>query len=322
MFDAVVLNEASLPFKCIEDCERNIEIFFDLLHEAQKNKVSFSRVDEIEGDWNSLNYADNFIFNKWLDSIEDHDRRVQIKSVITSSKCPLLDINNNKSGVDTSDTFFLDENDRDLEVLGLAFAHLNNSHSLSLASHTHWLKSSIRIVKSWYVGNEPNEEKVDVPNISSIQQLNLFLDTFRAKRQENKDYLNNLKVSNNDDFENLLFTESALKSFRSSSLQPLDFRVIVSILESLNQAITLSSNIQELSNNSSLTISGESKSTMADKSLVRMRRFKHPTLGDQVFEPHIKNFTNGKRMHILANYKSNTICIGYFGKHLKTSSST
>lgn len=318
MFDAVVLNEASLPFKCIEDCERNIEVFFDLLHEAQKNKVSFSRVDGIEGDWKSLNYADNFIFNKWLDSIEDHDRRVQIKSVITSSKCPLLDINNNKSGVDTGDTFFLDENDRDLEVLGLAFAHLNNSHSLSLASHSHWLKSSIRIVKSWYVGNEPNEEKVDVPNISSIQQLNSFLDAFRARRQENKDYLASLKVSNNDDFENLLFTESALKTFRSSSLQPLDFRAIVSILESLNQAIIASSNIQELSNNSSLTISGESKSTMEDRSLLRMRRFKHPLLGDQIFEPHIKNFTNGKRMHILADYESNTICIGYFGRHLKT----
>lgn len=319
MFDSVVLNEASLPFKCIEDCERNIEKFFDLLHEAQKNKVSFSRVDETEGNWSSLNYAENFIFNKWLDSIEDHDRRAQIKSIITSSKCPLLDINNNKSGLDTSDTFFLDDSDRDLEVLGLAFAHLNNSHSLSLASHTHWLKSSIRIVKSWYLDDQLNEEKVDVPNISSIQQLNPFLDAFRAKRQENKDYLTNLKVSNNDDFENLLFTESALKSFRSSSLQPLDFRMIISILESLNQAITLSSNIQELSNNSSLTISGESKSTMGDKSLVRMRRFKHPSLGDRVFEPHIKNFVNGKRMHILADYNDKTICIGYFGNHLKTS---
>lgn len=322
MFDAVVLNEASLPFKSKTDCEANIEEFFDLLHEAQNNKINFSRVDEIEGDWNSLHYADGFNFNQWLGSIQDKDRKSQIISVLTGTKCPLLNINNNKSEVDTSDLFFLDGDDRDLEVLGLAFAYLNHSHSLSIASHSHWLKSPISIVKVWYEGNQQREEKIDVPNISSINQLRPFLDGFKARRQENKDYLTSLKVKDNDDFENLLFTESILKSFRSCSLQPIDFRMIINVLESLNKAIIISSNMQELSNNSSLTISGESKPTMEDANLVRWRRFKHPVLGDTVFEVHVKNFTKGKRMHILANYEDKTICIGYFGKHLKTSTST
>lgn len=322
MFDSVVLNEASLPFQSVQDCNDNIEHFFDLLHEAKNHNIHFSRVDEIEGDWNQLNYADDFNFNKWLDSLEDRDRRLQIKSVISGLKCPLLNINDNKSNVNVSDLFFLHKGDRNSEVLGLAFAHLNHSHSLSVASNPHWLKDSITIVKVWCEADEDFEKEFDVPNISSIEQLIPFLDKFRARRQDNKDYLTSLTVANNPDFKNLLFTESFLKSVKSYSLQPLDFRRLMSVLASLDQAIIISNNMQDLSDNSSLEMSNESKLTMSDKNLVRLRRFKHPLLGNEIFQCHVKNFTNGKRMYILANYVDKTICVGYFGNHLKTATST
>ena len=99
----------------------------------------------------------------------------------------------------------------------------------------------------------------------------------------------------------------------------MDFRKLIVVLESFNIAIVDSKNMKELEMGSSLTITDESKPTMVDRSLARMRRFKHPTLGDTTFDPHIKNFVNGKRMHILADYNDKTICIGYFGNHLKTS---
>lgn len=322
MFDSVVLNEASLPFQSVQDCNDNIENFFDLLHEAKNNNIQFSRVDEIEGDWNQLNYADDFNFNKWLDSLENRDRRLQIKSVISGLKCPLLNINDNKSKVNVSDLFFLHKSNRNSEVLGLAFAHLNHSHSLSVASNSHWLKDSITIVKVWCEADEEFETEFDVPNISSIDQLIPFLDKFRARRQDNKNYLASLTVTNNTDFKNLLFAESFLKSIKSYSLQPLDFRRLMSVLASLDQAIVISNNMQDLSNNSNLEMSNESKLTMSDRNLVRLRRFKHPLLGYEIFECHVKNFTNGKRMYILANYVDKTICVGYFGNHLKTATST
>lgn len=319
MFDSMVLNEASLPFQSIQDCKNNIRDFFDLLHQAKTNDVQFSRVDGLEGDWNQLNYADGFSFNHWFNSIEDIDRQRQIKSVLANLKCPLVNVSSNKSNFDVSDVFFLHESNRDSEVFGLAFAHLNFSHSLSIASKACWLQSTVPIVKVWYEGDEYHELEIDVPNISSVQQIQPFLDSFKSLRQQNKAYLANLKNNNNNDFKNLIFTDSFLKSVSSSSLQPVDFKRLIAVLESLDKAIVNSKNMQELEMESSLTITDESKPTMADKSLARMRRFKHPTLGDTIFEPHIKNFVNGKRMHILADYNHKTICIGYFGNHLKTS---
>lgn len=73
-----------------------------------------------------------------------------------------------------------------------------------------------------------------------------------------------------------------------------------------------------LAKNSELTITGESVETMRAKKHARKRQFKHPVLGQTLFEEHVKKFPNGKRMHILADYKNHTICIGYFGSHLST----
>lgn len=321
MFDSVVLNEASLPFQSLQDCRDNIKYFFDLLHEAKNNDIQFSRVDNLEGDWNQLNYADDFSFDKWFNSIQDIDRQRQIKSVLANLKCPLVNINLNKSNFDARDVLFLHESNRDSEVFGLAFAHLNSSHSLSIASQACWIQSTVPIVKAWYEGDQYHELEIDVPNISSVQQLQPFIESFKHLRQQNKAYLANLQNYNNNDFKNLIFTDSFLKSVSSSSLQPIDFKRLIAVLESLNKAIVKSKNMQELEMESSLTITDESKPTMADRSLARLRRFKHPTLGDTIFESHIKNFVNGKRMHILADYNEKTICIGYFGNHLKTSGS-
>lgn len=318
MFDSIVLNEASLPFDSLDDCEKNITSFFDLLHEAKNKNIQLSRADSLEGSWNHLNYANGFNFDKWLNSIEDRDRQRQIKSVISNLKCPLMNLVPNKSGVDVTQVLFYHESNRETEVFGLAFAHLNQSHSLSAPSKNWWLQNSVSLIKGWYENKTFLEEKVDVPNVSSSQQLTAFVDQFNKIRQENKSFLANLKVQNNDDFPNLLFTEKFLKSVRSTSLLPIDFRRLISVLTSLNSAIIKSENLQDLSNNSSLTITNESDTTMRNDVLAKQREFKHPTLGKKTFEPHIKNFVNGKRMHILPDYTEKKLCIGYFGNHLKT----
>lgn len=320
MFDSVVLNEASLPFESLEECENKIISFFDLLHEAKSNNVQFSRADDLDGSWNHLNYANGFSFDKWLNSIEDRDRQRQIKSVISDLKCPLISLTPNRSNVDPTKVLFHHESNPDADVSGLAFAHLNQSHSLSAPSKYWWQQDSISMIKEWYENTISITETVQVPNVSSMEQLATFLDNFRALRQSNKSYLASLKVQDNDDFPNLLFTESFLKSVRSVSLEPIDFRKLISVLTSLNSAILLSTNLLELSHYSSLTITNESTPTMNNTALARQRVFKHPILDKKTFEPHIKNFINYKRMHILPDYTEKKICIGYFGNHLKTSS--
>src|SRR5690606_19398684 len=113
-----------------------------------------------------------------------------------------------KSNINVDDFLFLYDSNRDLTVLGLAFAHLNHSHSLSIASDSCWRQGSIPIVKVWYESDKEHEEKIDVPNISSVYQLQPFLTSFKSLRQQNRAYLSGLKVDGNEDFKNLLFTKS------------------------------------------------------------------------------------------------------------------
>jgi hypothetical protein len=57
---------------------------------------------------------------------------------------------------------------------------------------------------------------------------------------------------------------------------------------------------------------------MGNQKYARQREFKHPILGKMLFEQHVKNFPDAKRMHIVADYNSNKVSIGYFGSHLPT----
>jgi hypothetical protein len=318
MFDAVVINDASLPFGSLEECESNIDKFFELLHESKLHNVQFTRVDDIEGNWNQLDYADGFMFGQWLNNITDIERQRQVKSVLSNVKCPLVNMRDNREGVNTDEIIFVLDSIDDVEVLGLGFASLNNSHGISFSSDSCWMTNSISIIKLWEVEGVEQTESLDVPNIATIEQLRPFLENFEAQRQQNKAYLDDLKTEDNADFENIQFTESVLKTLKSPSLLPLDFRKVTTVLRKLNSAIVISSSLLELSENAGLSISGESESTMSNTFLKRIRTFKHPTLGSQVFEVHVKNFSGAKRMHILADYDLNKVCIGYFGKHLKT----
>ncbi|MFT6443370.1 MAG: hypothetical protein ACJASM_002931 [Salibacteraceae bacterium] len=320
MFDAVVLNEASLPFRTVNECEKKISIFFQILHKAKAENISLTRVDNVEGNWAQLNYADGFIFGQWLNNISDIDRRRQIKSVLSSVKCPFVDINNNRALVNVDNVLFVLESEEDLEVLGLGFASLNNSHGLSFASNDCWGNESISIVKLWCENGQEFREKLTVSNIATIEQLDLFTAYYEAQRQRNRAYLDGLNITGNNEFDNLTFTKSVLRSLRSSSLQSLDFKRVINVLNKLNTSIVSSSNLVELVRESGLSISSESESTMLNRSLVRLRTFQHPVLGPSVFEIHVKNFNGGRRMHILIDYEAKNICIGYFGKHLKTAS--
>ncbi|MFA0398588.1 hypothetical protein CWO01_02890 [Vibrio splendidus] len=312
MYDSIVLNEASLPFGSEDECKENLASFFEMLHRTKLSNVQFSRADGIEGDWNSLVYAENFQFGQWLNNIDDRDQIRQIQSVLSSIKCPVT--------TQHSDYLFHLASDTNVDVEGLGYASLNNSHGLSFPSQAHWKANSIKINKLWYVNDVEHSNKIDVPNICTLSHMELFLVGLEKEQQANRDYFKNIETENNIDFPNLIFSHTVLKTLRSSTLSAIDQRYAIRALKQLDSAIALSNNITELATNANLRISGESAPTMDNNKLKRLRRFKHPTLGNQIFEDHVKNFPNSKRMHIISDYINNTVCIGYFGNHLKTSS--
>jgi len=316
----MVLNEASLPFSSVEDCLDNLESFFDILHKTMAQSVSFSRVDEVEGNWNSLIYADGFSFGSWLNNNQDKDRLRQIQSVLSNVKCPSININDNQNNIPVSEMLFVLNSNQKIEVNGLGYASIIKATGLSFSSSTQWKSSLIPVLKSWDEFGQVNEEIVNVPNVCTLTQAEEFLASLEIEQQSKRDYFDTIKTKDNTDFPNLLFTESVLRTFRSASLSAQDYEKALQIMRSLNSAITTANGLSELNEITGLSISGESSQTMDNKKLARLRRFRHPELGNQIFEEHVKNFMNYKRMHILIDYEANKICIGYFGNHLKTSS--
>ncbi|MCF6345245.1 MAG: hypothetical protein L3J00_02105 [Thiomicrorhabdus sp.] len=316
MSNSVIINDESLPFSSTVDCQNKLEDFFELIHYADSARVNFNQADNRHGNWNTLNYAEGFIFGKWINHL-DKDISLIVKNVISKVHCPLIELEEDKREA-LRDMLFMLSSDRSIEVTSLGIASHIESYAISFLSHKNWLSNPISIVRQWQENEEWKEQSVDVPNISSLEHLKAYIAELENERQKNKNYLRDLVLQDNEDFPNLIFCNSALKNFKSPSITIDDFHKIIEALTKLNMAILTSNDIEDLKLNSELSISGESSATLENGKYARQREFIHPTLGKRLFEKHVKNFSNAKRMHILADFNKNKVSIGYFGRHLPT----
>lgn len=316
MSNRLIINDASLPFSSDIECNNKLEAFFKIIHYADSEGICFNQADERHGNWNALNYAEGFIFGEWINRI-DNTSALIVKNVISKVPCPLIELEERILAVSGSMLFML-SCDRNVEVTSLGLASIIDLHTISFLSHNNWASNPISIVRQWAENQEWKEQLVDVPNISSLDHLKYYIAELDHKRRQNKNYLRDLTLQNNADFPNLIFCNSALKDLKSPSVTVDDFNKIIDALLKLNEAILMSNNLEELILNSGLTISGESTLTMENRKYARQREFIHPILGKTLFEQHVKNFPDAKRMHILADYTHNTVSIGYFGSHLPT----
>ncbi len=316
MHSDLIINEASLPFSSSDECISKLKLFFEIIHLADLEGICFNQVDEQHGNWNALHYADDFIFAEWINQL-DRDSSNLVTNVLSKVNCPLIELGDDLREAIGGLLFTLSCN-RDIEVSSLGVASNLDSHALSFPSHENWLPNPIPIIKNWDENNEWKEELIDVPNIASLEHLKVYITKLTKERQKNKTYFRSLNVQDKNDFPNIIYFESALKNFFSSSVSINDFGKIINALKNLDSAIMNSNNLEALKQNSTLRISGESKATMEKRKFARQREFKHPHLGKTLFVQHVKNFEGNKRMHILADFTSKKISIGYFGNHLPT----
>jgi len=86
VIDCLVLNDASLPFSTANACEKNLGVFFSILHRANTQGIRFFRADNLEGSWNSLIYAEGFEIGRWINSIPNRDQSLLVKSVAAEEK--------------------------------------------------------------------------------------------------------------------------------------------------------------------------------------------------------------------------------------------
>jgi hypothetical protein len=305
----LVLNQGSLPFHSDQKYFKEVESFYKILHNLKPYGTKL-----ISPKLNGLSYfnSSSLNFNTWLNNLSDRDLQRLVKGVLTSIPCEQYD------ELEINEFIFEHKFQKALEFKDVGFAAIKNHKVISFNSCDFWSQSSINIEKKYLVDN-CDDYKTDshvVHNISTNEHLQQIIININLNQKNCKKYFDELK-NIPEKFPNLLYTDSFFKDIKS--IDENYFREIKQVLNKLNDAISKSKNINELKINSNLDISGESISTMQNRSKTSERTFKHPTLGLKIFETHVKNFSHGKRMHILVDYESKNICIGYFGKHLSTS---
>lgn len=312
----LIINEISLPFLTKEQCISELTSFFKLIHLADYEGICFNHGDKPLGNWNSLHYANDFIFSEWISKL-DYDSSNLVKNVLSKVDCPIAFLEDNVRDT-LCELMFSLSCDRDVEVSSLGVAATIGSHALSFPSQEYWLQNPIPIIKSWEDSSEWKDDLISVPNIFSLEHLETYISEITNARKTNKAYLSSLDIKDNQDFPNLIFCKNVLKNFSSSALTINDFAKINDILTKLDTVILTSNNLDDFKLGLDLSISGESKATMERPKYARQREFEHPDLGKVIFEQHVKNFEGGKRMHILADFTSKKVAIGYFGSHLPT----
>jgi hypothetical protein len=289
-----------------------------MLNHADRSGLQFFVTDWTDRGWRSLNYAPGFEFGKWLDSIPSINHKLLVKSVLSNVECRSFipehgDIKNLLDGI----IYFL-SNDRNISVDGLGVAFLASGRGISFPSHFRWQTDVVKITKYWHENGVDNEIDLDVSNIFLLNEIEKYILEIKKETQSNREYFNSISIRDNPHFPNLIFCESALEDLRSSLVTANDFPRVIDALNKLNSGISGSSCQNDLIINTGLDISGESAETMRTPKHARKRIFDHPDAGRIIFESHVKNFPDFKRMHIYPDYANSNICIGYFGKHLST----
>jgi len=312
----IIINEASLPFDFSEGGYDKLVDFFQIVHKANLEKIALSRVDGSYGSWNSFVYSDNFQLSEWMHNIDDKDISRIVKSVVSKVDCPQAALNDDQIN-HVENAMFCLSSEQDVEVQSLGVASHVKSHAISFQTCEKWLANPVKICRQWDESGEWKEQLIDVPNICTLAELDQFLASVLEEKQSNRFYLRELKTRN-EEFPNIVLFNSALKNLKSHSVTAIDSTRVIDALNRLSQSVEKARNLEELCEISGLTISPESAETMSNRKYARQREFKNPEGEVVCCEVHVKNFLSGKRMHILVDYSSHVVNVGYFGNHLPT----
>ena len=315
-----IFNDASIPFLSIENCKRYLPRFFSILRKATQNEVQIIRTrDSIGSNWYNVNYVDGFSLSQWIEQLHDIEYKRFIRGLMDRTKSPLVRIDEIEVLRKIEESEFVLPNDKEKAVYALGVAFLLEAPAVSCYSMNIWYENTIGIIHNQF-DEKDNEVKKDcvVQNISQIEHIDSFLEALKKERQDSLNYLKGLKISGNPDFENLIFCQSVLRSFKSIGINKTLLKKLKVVLGTLNNLIKTKESESSIIDRSGLDISGESDTTKNNRKLSRHRVFRLPNGDSKMFDLHVKNFPD-QRLYFLPDFESKKIYIGYFGKHLPLS---
>ncbi len=318
MFEYLILNEESLPFQSKNLCDKHLPIFFEIIKDAFKERVSPVRVsDKFDWKWYDLPLSDNYFLRDWLRSREkDYSRR--IKTLISKTAFPQIPA----EYVELRDRFDLSQfhllSNAAVETPSLGAAFILDVIAVSFLSDTLW--DFLVVPLLWRTINareQITEKECTAKNAARIDHWKEHLREINRQRKENCGKGIEFWKNRKNEFPNLIFCKNTEKTFRTLSISNANFSRLWDNLKLLNDHIGNRNSDMVLKQRTKLNFSDESDRVKNNTKLRRHREFKLPDTQTKIFFGlHIKNFPGAFRLHFLPDYKAQKVYIGYFGKHL------
>lgn len=289
-----VFNELSLPLNDIG----GFEPFFSILNTLKERGLTQMRMEK---PFKELEILPNTLFGQFLGQIKDRDKRVRLQKFLSDStkiiQSPLINDEEIDSLGERIEPQYHFETQSTLG--GLACADIWGTVAISFQSDEKWKNSLIELHKDGV--------PISVKHISESTHILLHKDFFYVLEEciQLEIKPSNFWERKNDLFKNkIIFCDEVEKQIQN--MDTIIFSQALSILRAIENGIK---------NLTDFTTSGESQSVEQDSELKKLREFVIDGK-KEYFQKHIKNLSNGYRIHYFE--KNNKIYIGYIGKHLPT----
>lgn len=208
-------------------------------------------------------------------------------------------------------------------AIGLGYSYIHNSYSLSLISDELWQKQKIELLKT-YIDNHQDsieEERIIVDNISTSDNLNIFLEEIKQKNELlNHDIILNMRGINlwnekEELFPNLIFCDRVKNYFEQLESTHREYKSVLTILNGINICFE-NKNLQANDyhnklNNLPSKYSTESQTRKTNPNL--NFRFICPDGEYRDFFEHYRYTPGAGRIHFYPDYANKKCYIGYIG---------
>lgn len=330
MMEYLILNEASMPYRSVEQAKRYFPEFLSIVEDAFKHQFKAILLSEnLDKGWFGIPLAPDFSYSirEWLQEQEREYQR-KIKSIISRTEIPQIP----KEKLDLSDRddklsdryelseFFLLDN-RSIAVPSLGAAYLLKQLSLSFASHDRWLASKISLWHEELTDEGNLEQEGSVSNCADLPTWRKYLEGIQAERKESLKKGKELWENRSTEFPNLVFCGKAEKQLKKLRVSDSVFDQLHDALKKLNrycQAETQFS-LKHIRKSTQLLMTDESDPVKQNPKLRQHRLFMINGT-KQFFGYHVKILRGSFRLHFYPVAEEKKIYIGYFGKHLPTAS--
>ncbi|MGV3612777.1 MAG: hypothetical protein ACO1N0_17585 [Fluviicola sp.] len=320
----VMFNEKSfLPQPSVDTAKEMMKTFVDTYIRALKNGINEIRIHENFGGFYHQCIAINYLISQWVDD-PTVDKPLRTKFRTIAVKSPLISESEIRELDEYSTSEFSIEIDDNLfPCFGLGASFLCETLSISFNSRSIWDTDNVPI-NHFFIDEELNENKIhrEIKHFSKINHFDSHIQWLEELQKQEVQKGQDLWEKREQLFPFIILCGVTESQFCNRGYSKKLLTQVKDRLQTLNKIGEAwktkggSFDYTWANENYDVRISPESETTMNRFS--QERRFQLPNGTYEIFELHLK--TGNLRFHFFPDNSTQTIYVGYIGKHLQVSS--